>query len=392
MKKITCASLLLSGLVVISPNLWAVGVYPFSICTESHAQEWARVSGHNVVWIESRNDTNGKNRDVYGYNLVTQTEFPICSNPSNQAYLAGLDISGNTVVYHSAITPYYPDIYAFTLPDGPEFLAASHQGWDPATKPRIDGDLVVWLNWKSVYARRLGGAVVPVSTRSCDNPDVSGHIIVWQEWHESSHYDILGYDFDTQATFVICDYHSGNPNTSYKTNPAISGNIVVWQDPRGNDGASDIYGKNLATGEEFPICTHTGFQLKPDISGNVVVWVDNRVDGLGQGVYGKNLLTGEEFFIVSSTAVGTVSIDRNIVVWDSWLDIYGAYLTNADLNNDNKVDLADFGLMSMGWGLDSCRMPDYCGNLDLNLNGVVGLEDLDIMASFWLFGMDETGE
>jgi hypothetical protein len=37
-------------------------------------------------------------------------------------------------------------------------------------------------------------------------------------------------------------------------------------------------------------------------------------------------------------------------------------------------------------------MPDYCGGLDLNLNGTVELEDLGIMAGFWLVGTDETGE
>jgi beta propeller repeat protein len=388
MKRAELYCVILGILTNVSTAL-AVQVYSFPICTDPAGQEWARVGGNTVVWIESRNG----NRDVYGYNLQTKTEFPICTNPSKQAYPAGLDISGPTVVYQSEITPYYPDIYAYSLPDGPESLAAAHQGWDPALKPRVDGDLLAWLSWKTIYARRLGGPVFPVNTGSADNPDVSGNIIVWQEWHDNNHYDIRGYNFDTQTPFNVSDFYTGNPNTSYKTNPAVSGKIVVWQDYRFN-GITDIYGKNLATGEEFPICNRLGFQLNPDISGNIVVWVDKNgdINGNGPGIYGKNLLTGEEFFIASTTAAGTVAIDGNIVVWDSWLDIYGAYITDPDLNHDGRIALDDLGIMSTHWNQIGCAAPNYCGGADLNLSGAVEVEDLSILAHFWLFGAAEGGE
>jgi beta propeller repeat protein len=375
------------GIVLNVSTALAVQVYSFPICTDPAGQEWARVSGNTVVWIESRNG----NRDVYGYNLQTKTEFPICVTPTDEAYPTSLDISGNSVVF-SRSNHGWKDLYGFTLPAGPEFPIRMHDG-DSKDRCRIDGDLAVYMSYRSVIGKTLGGAEFLICDRVCDNPAVSGNIVVWQEKQSGKSYlDILGKNVKSGEEFVVCNYFSGNANTSSKTNPAVSGNIVVWQDPRGSDGANDIYGKNLATGEEFPICTHAGFQLKPDISGNIVVWVDNRVDGLGRGVYGKNLLTGEEFVVALSNAVGSVAIDGNIVVWDSSLDIYGAYITDPDLNHDGRIAMEDLGILSSKWGQSGCAAPDYCGGADLNLNGSVEVEDLSIFAHFWLFGAAEGGE
>ncbi|NMC76400.1 MAG: hypothetical protein GYA60_03795, partial [Candidatus Methanofastidiosa archaeon] len=41
-------------------------------------------------------------------------------------------------------------------------------------------------------------------------------------------------------------------DTFNQQRPAIYGDIVVWEDNR--NGNSDIYGYNLKTGQEFPIC------------------------------------------------------------------------------------------------------------------------------------------
>jgi len=60
----------------------------------------------------------------------------------------------------------------------------------------------------------------------------------------------------------------------HKDDLDISGNVVVWADRRSGD--TDIYGYDLASGKEFPICTATGDQESPAIDGDVVVWVDKR--------------------------------------------------------------------------------------------------------------------
>ena len=48
-------------------------------------------------------------------------------------------------------------------------------------------------------------------------------------------------------------------------------------DRRNEDSSGeDIYGYDLSTNTEFPICTATGTQSDPAISGNMVVWTDDR--------------------------------------------------------------------------------------------------------------------
>jgi beta propeller repeat protein len=58
-------------------------------------------------------------------------------------------------------------------------------------------------------------------------------------------------------------------NTSDQQNPAIYGNIVVWEDFR---YGKDIYGYDLVTSTEFPICAAPYWQENPAIYGNIVVW------------------------------------------------------------------------------------------------------------------------
>jgi beta propeller repeat protein len=70
---------------------------------------------------------------------------------------------------------------------------------------------------------------------------------------------------EAKADFPICTA------TRYQYHPAINGNIVVWQDFRNENW--DIYGYNLETDAEFPICTDTNstnFQGEenPAIDGN----------------------------------------------------------------------------------------------------------------------------
>ena len=71
--------------------------------------------------------------------------------------------------------------------------------------------------------------------------------------------------------------------------PAIDGNIVVWKDYRG------IYGYNLALKSEFVIYASTGSVSSPDIDGDIVVW-EARQDP-SSDIYGKNLSTGQVFLI-----------------------------------------------------------------------------------------------
>ena len=59
-------------------------------------------------------------------------------------------------------------------------------------------------------------------------------------------------DFLVGDEFPVCDSHYEHDGS-----PAISGNVVVWSDGRGGlpyDGNSHIWGRNLTTDTEFPVC------------------------------------------------------------------------------------------------------------------------------------------
>jgi beta propeller repeat protein len=99
-------------------------------------------------------------------------------------------------------------------------------------------------------------------------PDVSGNIIVWRDHREEIGWDIWGVDLTTGTEFPICT------NEAEQSAPAIEGGLVVWVDMRNGD--PDIYGYDLAKGVEFPICIAPGEQSFPAISGSLVVWDDNR--------------------------------------------------------------------------------------------------------------------
>ena len=74
----------------------------------------------------------------------------------------------------------------------------------------------------------------------------------------------------------------GSPSSSTSAQadpgqPAIDGSLVVWEDYR-NGLQEDLYGKDIDTKVEFPVCTDPSLQEWPAISGKLVVWDDNRTD------------------------------------------------------------------------------------------------------------------
>ena len=80
------------------------------------------------------------------------------------------------------------------------------------------------------------------------------------------------------------------PASGDQTNPTISGSLVAWQDDR--NGTSHIYGYDLDSQTEFPICTATGDQTCPSAGGgDTVVWLDGRNGG--SDVYGATVSFGD---------------------------------------------------------------------------------------------------
>jgi hypothetical protein len=104
----------------------------------------------------------------------------------------------------------------------------------------------------------------------------------------------------------------------------------------------DLYGRDLLTGEEFPLAVGPNYQWWPDISGNTVVWTDtDAVNSTGR-VWGATLnapvvptgpVVVSEPFLIAGDEAGGGRVSGDIVAYVDWsrgsgdYDIYGYDLT-----------------------------------------------------------------
>lgn len=198
------------------------------------------------------------------------------------------------------------------------------------------------------------------------NPDVSGSVVVWQEFIDGD-FSIRGKDLETGNTFladetgffardpatngsivVWCDQRTGDfdvyamdiktgrqwaivqaPNNQMAQ--AVNENFVVWRDDRNSPidvppeyFNSDIYALDLRTGHEFPVCTAIWNQDTPAMSGDIILWADRRrynpyvLNPLVYDIYGYDITTGQEFLIAADPEGArqtAPSVSGNIVVW-----------------------------------------------------------------------------
>jgi len=120
------------------------------------------------------------------------------------------------------------------------------------------------------------------------------------------------------------------PNVTGANVPDISGDWIVWVD--GRNGNSDIYGYNLATGEEKPICTNSTSQWQPRIWGNLIVWQDKRNAPTSNyyDIYAYDLSRpdlGEFPCLLSSGHSSLIGVDSNMVA------VASDYYTFTELSN-----------------------------------------------------------
>jgi len=371
MKKRTVFILMMALMFVGIEASHAYVTERFPIC--QNAGSWAygpAVDGDIVVWQDTRIGGGGWDGwDIYGYDLSTQAEFPICLNPKGQWMP---DISGNFVVWCDNRN-FNWDIYGYNILTKTEFpicTDSADQGYvgqtNHAIKLSISGNIVVWTDTRNgnqdIYGFDLStGTEFSICTDVSNqiNPSVCGDIVVWQD-SRNGNGDIYGYDLSTGIEFPICLNGSG------QAYPCISGDIVVWEDSRNAD--TDIYGYDLSTNTEFVICSATGLQRSGRINGNIVVWEDNR-DGVGGlDVYGYDLSSQTEFPISTYYDDRNPDIAGGLVVYSTYqsgynYNVYGAYILTHDECTDAieiKTDVPFCGSTNSSTGIDetSCGVED----------------------------------
>lgn len=105
--------------------------------------------------------------------------------------------------------------------------------------------------------------------------------------------------------------------SSNKQNPAAGGNVVVWEDDR--DGVSNIYAKNLSTGQEILVATGAGAKSKPVTNGKFVAWEEKNQNG-DTDIYLKNIQDSTSQARLIAGGPGDQrkpEISGNSLVWES---------------------------------------------------------------------------
>jgi beta propeller repeat protein len=278
------------------------------------------VSGSTVAWQDYRNQSSGcptadncLPADIFARTMPAGAEQKLTSTPN------GLDpaIDGSLVVWHNWSTG---KIVMDDLSTGNQQNASTATGTIQQVTPAVSGNRIVWVDYRNsayygdIYMRDLSQpADQPVSVASTStsipnakkdkrNPAIDGNIVVWEDWrnaYEDSggwwhNPDIYMKNLSTGVEQPVCT------NTSDQYSPAVSGNRIVWQDYR--NGKWDIYMLDLSTGAETNLTSgNPDNATSPSISGNFVAWKDKTAAG-AENIEVKNLLTGAVTPLTSGTA------------------------------------------------------------------------------------------
>jgi beta propeller repeat protein len=230
----------------------------FPICTNEATQDLPYIDGHIVVWRDLRNG----NWDIYGYNLETHEEFPVCTAPGMQWRPV---VYGNLIVWQDRRLGDW-DIIGYDMTRHLERLIAVAPG--DQEFPSIYRDIVVWSD-----DRGNGGRLFTVSAEPVDEsrPVIDGDVVVWRAKSDPPYWNIYAKRLSTGEVIPIC---TAQGDQWYAN---ICGDIIVWDDRR--SPSWDIYGYDLSTKTQFVICKYARDQLLPDVEGCVAVWHDLR-DGV----------------------------------------------------------------------------------------------------------------
>jgi beta propeller repeat protein len=341
----------------------------FPVCTALGDQVHADISGDVVVWTDYRREPNrqrkeaepSKYSDIYGYNIQTGREFPVCTAPGEQTRPR---IDGNIVVWadyrndpdgqESRGQIDNPDVYGYDLASGKELPICVSEGYE--NDPAISGDLVVWVDARGavtgmdIWGCNLSdGRVFSICTAPGDQlrPSASGTVVVWQDLRNDAatdatsrqwtNWDVYGIDLASGPEMAIC----ANPfDQEY---PRASGRIVTWHDFRSDPqrtlagegtGGADVYAYDLDQKREFSVATELGAQCSPAISGNRIVYLDMRI-GISEGLVIYDFSTGTRVSLPRGAPfhIDYPAISGDTVVWEvvhdpakTGVDIYGCRL------------------------------------------------------------------
>lgn len=196
----------------------------------------------------------------------------------------------------------------------------------PQLSPDVSGPLVVWEDWRNSHAdiylyddrsgeeRRL--------TQDAENqtdPHISGDWVVWEDDRHGER-DVYAYDLGQDAELRL------TPEGSDQLQPSVHDGAVVWRDNR--DGNWELYGADLPSGTVERLTGSDAAELHPALSSEMLVWI------AGSRIRGRMLSTGEEVEVPGDYRVEAwrgLGLDRHRVVW-----------TDTRIHSDRDIYVNDF--------------------------------------------------
>ncbi len=301
-----------------------------AVTTDKIVEANPDLSGTDLVWQQKSDSGWNIYYDSYVAGVLAGPGTAICSEPGDQIKPRVSQSDGHILVVWEDHRAGNADIYGYDVTSATTFAVCTNAAQQVA--PRISGNWVVWSDKRSgnwvVYGARIdtatdtAGAAAPISPepeshpRQADpeqtQPDVSGDFVVWVD-NRYGDDDILGYDAAADYTFDVCADAGG----AVQDQPAVSGDTVVWRDARNAETlGTDIYGADLLTGHQFPVCQAAGDQSSPAVDQDLVVWSDARYAAHSLDVRGYDLTLQQAFPVAATTAwQGQPTISDYQVVW-----------------------------------------------------------------------------
>ena len=243
-----------------------------------------------------------------------------------EEYVAGIrwiDMDGDWVVTENNVAPENPDtVHAIHLVTDEHVIVAPFPGYYVENrKPAIDGDNIVWMHyepccgWDLLHFDLDSRTTISVTTDGWQNteywPDVSGDWVVWNNG-SSQNGDIHAYNLVTTEHVTVTQ------DSAVQWYPKIDGNLLTWTDGRRGPEYRDIYGFDMETRQEFPLVAGSQPAYAQDIDGNILTWYES-INGPASQIYGRNLDTGETTLIYEtippSMPYGPTFLSGNIVLW-----------------------------------------------------------------------------
>ncbi|MCK4758010.1 MAG: Ig-like domain-containing protein [Thermoplasmata archaeon] len=299
---------------LISPTF----VGEIQITTDLNGQSMPNIWKDIIAWRDTR---SGVSFDIYGYNLLNDTEFAICTDPLDQ--LGPIAISEEFIIWNDIRNGGgNSDIYGYNLTNTTEFPLVT----DPLNQGNADifEDIVVYVDVSSgnadIHLYNLSnGTNCPLTTHLANQsePAIYGDIVVYRDDRNeaTTGYDIYAYNISNGTEFPVCVL----PETQDR--PKIWGDMIVWEDGRWSNfgpfpGNWEIFGYDLKTGQEIQITDNTTdiAEMLPDIWGQRVVWSDY-LAGLNIRAYCFWNDTSFPIIINSSREGGNPAIYGNKIVY-----------------------------------------------------------------------------